>query len=57
MKNEYLISKEAFIIAAFASEAMLCEVAAYPSPGLVSSISKGAHIDMDHYFLLKAPLF
>ena len=54
MKNKYLISKEAFAIAAFASEAMLCEVAAYPSPGLVSSISKGAHIDMDHYSFIKS---
>lgn len=54
MENKYQISKEAFVIAAFASEAMLCEVAAYPSPGLVSSISKGAHIDMDHYSFIKS---
>ena len=54
MENEHLISKEAFVIAAYAIEAMLCEVAAYPSPGLVSSISKGAHIDMDHYTFIKS---
>ena len=54
MENKYTISKEAFIIAAYAIEAMLCEVASYPSPGLVSSISKGAHADMDHYLFIKS---
>lgn len=54
MENKHLISKEAFIIAAYALEAMLCEVTAYPSPGLVSSISKGAHMDMDHYTFIKS---
>lgn len=54
MKNKYIISKEAFDIAGYAIEAMLYEVAAYPSPGLVSSISKGAHIDMDHYCFIKS---
>jgi triphosphoribosyl-dephospho-CoA synthase len=49
MENKYLVSKEAFDIARYAIEAMLCEVATYPSPGLVSFISKGAHKDMDHY--------
>ena len=54
MENKYLISNEAFVIAGYAIEAMLCEVAAYPSPGLVSSISKGAHRDMDHYSFIKS---
>ncbi|MCJ7691405.1 MAG: triphosphoribosyl-dephospho-CoA synthase CitG [Clostridiaceae bacterium] len=54
MKNKYIISKEAFVIAGYAIEAMLYEVAAYPSPGLVSSISKGAHRDMDHYCFIKS---
>jgi triphosphoribosyl-dephospho-CoA synthase len=54
MKNKYLISHEAFVIAGYAIEAMLCEVAAYPSPGLVSSVSKGAHRDMDHYTFIKS---
>lgn len=54
MKNKYLISREAFAIAEYAIEAMLYEVAAYPSPGLVSSISKGAHSDMDHYCFIKS---
>lgn len=54
MENKYLISHEAFVIAGYAIEAMLCEVAAYPSPGLVSSISKGAHRDMDHYSFIKS---
>lgn len=54
MKNKYLISNEAFIIAGYAIEAMLYEVSAYPSPGLVSSISRGAHVDMDHYTFIKS---
>lgn len=54
MKNKYSISKEAFVIAGYAIEAMLCEVAAYPSPGLVSSVSKGAHEDMDYYTFIKS---
>ena len=54
MENKYLISPEAFVIAAYAIEAMLCEVTAYPSPGLVSSISSGAHMDMDHYSFIKS---
>lgn len=54
MKNKYIISHEAFVIAGYAIEAMLCEVAAYPSPGLVSSVSKGAHSDMDHYTFIKS---
>jgi len=54
MESNYLISSEAFAIASYAIEAMLCEVAAYPSPGLVSSISKGSHVDMDHYSFIKS---
>jgi len=54
MENKYIICKEAFDVAAFAIEAMLCEVASYPSPGLVSAVSKGAHTDMDHYCFIKS---
>jgi len=54
MENKYLISPEAFVVASYAIEAMLCEVTAYPSPGLVSSISSGAHMDMDHYSFIKS---
>lgn len=54
MENKYLISKQAFVIGEYAIQAMLYEVAAYPSPGLVSSISKGAHSDMDHYSFIKS---
>jgi triphosphoribosyl-dephospho-CoA synthase len=54
MKSKYSISHEAFVIAGYAIEAMLCEVSAYPSPGLVSSVSKGAHVDMDHYTFIKS---
>ncbi|MBZ9689421.1 triphosphoribosyl-dephospho-CoA synthase CitG [Clostridium estertheticum] len=54
MENKYVICSEAFVIASYAIEAMLCEVASYPSPGLVSSISKGSHVDMDHYSFIKS---
>jgi len=54
MKSKYSISHEAFVIAGYAIEAMLCEVSAYPSPGLVSSVSKGAHVDMDNYTFIKS---
>ena len=40
---------EAFTIASLAIQAILYEVACFPSPGLVSSISSGAHKDMDLY--------
>lgn len=43
------LEDEAFIISSFAVQAMLYEVACYPSPGLVSSISTGSHKDMDFY--------
>jgi triphosphoribosyl-dephospho-CoA synthase len=54
MNDKYLISKKSFDIASLAIEAMLYEVASFPSPGLVSSISKGAHSDMDHYSFIKS---
>jgi triphosphoribosyl-dephospho-CoA synthase len=54
MKSKYSISHEAFVIGGYAIEAMLCEVSAYPSPGLVSSVSEGAHADMDHYTFIKS---
>lgn len=45
----YNLEDEAFMISSFAVQAMLYEVACYPSPGLVSAISKGSHKDMDFY--------
>ena len=54
VENNHLISNEAFLIASYAIQAMLCEVASYPSPGLVSAISNGAHTDMDHYSFIKS---
>ncbi|MFL0268715.1 triphosphoribosyl-dephospho-CoA synthase CitG [Candidatus Clostridium radicumherbarum] len=51
MKIEKVITlKEASqTISSFAVQAMLYEVSCYPSPGLVSPISNGAHKDMNYY--------
>ncbi len=51
MKNEknYHLSEMAFDIGGFALEAMLYEAACFPSPGLVSPVSNGAHRDMNYY--------
>ncbi|MDQ0480045.1 triphosphoribosyl-dephospho-CoA synthase CitG [Hathewaya limosa] len=38
----------------FALQSMLYEISAYPSPGLVSPISSGAHKDMDFYTFLSS---
>lgn len=49
MIKKYEISDIAFAIESFALAAMLYEVSSYPSPGLVSPVSDGAHKDMDFY--------
>lgn len=41
-------------LAEFASRAMMYEVSCYPSPGLVSPVSNGAHKDMDYHTFLKS---
>ncbi|MGL4992346.1 MAG: triphosphoribosyl-dephospho-CoA synthase CitG [Sarcina sp.] len=41
-------------LAEFASRAMMYEVSCYPSPGLVSPISNGAHKDMNYYTFLNS---
>lgn len=46
--NEYE-EKMIFDISGFAVQAMLYEVSCFPSPGLVSPISNGAHKDMNFY--------
>ncbi|MDP4107368.1 MAG: triphosphoribosyl-dephospho-CoA synthase, partial [Bacillota bacterium] len=48
-KNDQMINKISQEISSFATQAMLYEVACYPSPGLVSPISNGAHKDMDFF--------
>lgn len=45
----YDISDEAFKLAEFAAQAMIYEVSCFPSPGLVSPVSNGAHTDMNYY--------
>lgn len=49
MDKTYVTSDTAFKISSFAVQAMIYEVSCFPSPGLVSCISTGAHKDMDFY--------
>lgn len=51
MKNEknLILNEISLTIGSFAIQAMLYEVACYPSPGLVSPVSNGAHKDMNYY--------
>ncbi|MCT8976460.1 triphosphoribosyl-dephospho-CoA synthase CitG [Clostridium sp. CX1] len=49
MDNRHTINDISFDIGSLAVKAMMYEVACYPSPGLVSCISNGAHKDMDYY--------
>ena len=48
-KKDITLNKISQEISSFAIQAMLYEVACYPSPGLVSPISNGAHKDMDFF--------
>ena len=45
----FKISNLAFEIGNLATKAILYEVSCFPSPGLVSPVSNGAHKDMDYY--------
>ncbi|SHE47715.1 triphosphoribosyl-dephospho-CoA synthase CitG [Clostridium fallax] len=54
MKNILKIDDRVFNLVEFAVKAMLYEVSSYPSPGLVSPVSNGAHKDMDYYTFLKS---
>lgn len=45
----YDVNDEAFEIGSFAVRAILYEAACFPSPGLVSPVSNGAHDDMSFY--------
>ncbi|PJI08526.1 MULTISPECIES: triphosphoribosyl-dephospho-CoA synthase CitG [Clostridium] len=49
MKNGEYIEKIACKVGSLAIQAMLYEVSCFPSPGLVSPISNGAHKDMNFY--------
>lgn len=50
INDEEIINK----LTEFAVEASLCEVSCFPSPGLVSPISKGAHEDMNFYTFIES---
>lgn len=50
----YKLNETSIRIAELALRSMLYEVSSFPSPGLVSPISPGAHSDMDFYTFLKS---
>lgn len=54
MKDIKINNFLSYTLGEYATEAMLYEVAVYPSPGLVSPVSNGAHEDMDYYTFLKS---
>jgi triphosphoribosyl-dephospho-CoA synthase len=45
----FTINEISMTISSFAVQAMIYEVSCYPSPGLVSPVSRGAHKDMNFY--------
>ena len=50
MKNStFIINDLAFEISSLATKAIIYEASCFPSPGLVSPVSNGAHKDMDYY--------
>jgi len=55
-EETYHLSDRAFIIGNFAVQAILYEVSCYPSPGLVSPISNGAHTDMDYFTFIDSTI-
>ncbi|WML37023.1 triphosphoribosyl-dephospho-CoA synthase CitG [Clostridium sp. OS1-26] len=48
-KKNFTLNEISLRISSFAIQAMLYEVACYPSPGLVSPVSNGAHRDMNYF--------
>ncbi|MDI6600565.1 MAG: triphosphoribosyl-dephospho-CoA synthase [Thermoanaerobacteraceae bacterium] len=50
----YELSETSMRIGELALRSMLYEVASYPSPGLVSPFSSGAHMDMDFFTFLRS---
>ncbi|WP_032120445.1 triphosphoribosyl-dephospho-CoA synthase CitG [Clostridium amazonitimonense] len=49
MDNRKYIKDISFSLGELATQAMLYEASAYPTPGLVSPVNSGAHKDMDYY--------
>ncbi|WP_298838493.1 triphosphoribosyl-dephospho-CoA synthase CitG [Clostridium sp.] len=45
----YTINKVSMTISSFAIQAMIYEISCFPSPGLISPVSNGAHTDMNLY--------
>ncbi len=50
------LNDRAYRIGNFAVQAMLYEVSCYPSPGLVSPISNGAHTDMNYFTFIDSTI-
>lgn len=48
-ENTLKLNEISLAISSFAIQAMLYEVTCYPSPGLVSPVSNGAHKDMNYF--------
>ena len=55
-KQEKKTEKLAYIVSQTALKAMISEVSTFPSFGLVSPISTGAHKDMDYYTFLNSAI-
>lgn len=47
--KKFTLNDFSLTISSFALQAMLYEVSCYPSPGLVSPVSNGAHKDMNYF--------
>ncbi|WP_373897492.1 triphosphoribosyl-dephospho-CoA synthase CitG [Haloimpatiens sp. FM7315] len=47
--NKDNFEDKVFVLGSFAIKSMLYEVSAFPKPGLVTPLSKGAHRDMDYF--------
>lgn len=47
--KKFTLNEFSLTISSFALQAMLYEVSCYPSPGLVSPVSNGAHKDMNYF--------
>ena len=48
-KKNFTVNEISMAISSFAVQAMIYEVSCFPSPGLVSPVSSGAHRDMNFF--------
>lgn len=52
--KKFTVDEFSLTISSFAIQAMLYEVICYPSPGLVSPVSNGAHKDMNYFTFIES---